>query len=67
MRFSNCEVAAIIFPRPRRQAQFSLIGRVIVARRTGEKRKAVSESSPELFKYSVPDSSSLLAVNMIRF
>jgi hypothetical protein len=31
----------------------------VVARKFGEKRKTVSESSPELFKYSVPDNSTL--------
>jgi hypothetical protein len=59
VQFQNCDIAAIIRRCGENEAEFRLVGRAVVARKFGEKRKTVSESSPELFKYSVPDNSTL--------
>jgi hypothetical protein len=57
VQFRNCDIAAIIRRCGENETEFRLVGRAVVARQLGEKRKTVSESSPELFKYAVPDNS----------
>jgi len=59
VQFHNCDIAAIIRQCGDNEAEFRLVGRAVVARKFDEKRKTVSESSPELFKYAVPEPSSL--------
>jgi hypothetical protein len=59
VQFHNCDIAAIIRQCGENEAEFRLVGRAVVARKFDEKRKTVSESSPELFKYAVPEPSSL--------
>jgi hypothetical protein len=59
VQFQNCDIAAIIRPCSGDETKFRLVGRAVVARKFGEKRKTVSESSAELFKYAVPEPSSL--------
>ncbi|KAF4633173.1 hypothetical protein G7Y89_g4952 [Cudoniella acicularis] len=67
VQFSNCDVAAIVRPSVEDETKFLLIGRAVVARRFGETRKTVSESSAELFRYNVPEPSRLLASEGILF
>jgi hypothetical protein len=65
VQFSNCDIAAIIRPSVDNEDEYTIVGRAVVARRFDEKRKAVSDSSPELFKYAVPDPESLLAEKLV--
>jgi len=67
VQFSNCDVAAILRPSVEAEDGYRVIGRAVVARRFDEKRKTVSDSSPELFKYAVPDPQSLVADKLVWF
>lgn len=67
VQFSNCDTAAIVRPSAGSYREYILVGRAVVARRFDEQRKTVSESSAELFKYAVPEPSSLLTEKIIRF
>ena len=55
VQFYSCDVAAIFSPSDENMTELMLVDRF------GEKRKAMSKTSAELFNYSVPDSSSLVA------
>jgi hypothetical protein len=59
VQFQNCDIAAIIRQCGDNEAEFRLVSRAVVARKFDEKRKTVSESSAELFKYAVPDNSTI--------
>jgi hypothetical protein len=59
VQFQNCDVAAIIRQCGDNETEFRLVGRAVVARKFDEKRKTVSGSSAELFKYAVPETSAL--------
>jgi hypothetical protein len=59
VQFFDCDVAVIIRQCGENETEFRLVGRAVVARKFGEKRKTVSESSAELFKYAVPELSTL--------
>jgi hypothetical protein len=59
VQFQNCDIAAIIRQCGDNEAEFRLVSRAVVARKFDEKRKTVSESSAELFKYAVPDNSTV--------
>jgi hypothetical protein len=65
VQFSNCDIAAIIRPSADNEDEYIVVGRAVVARRFDEKRKAVSDSSPELFQYAVPSPQSLLVDKMV--
>jgi hypothetical protein len=60
VQFQNCDIAAIFRHCGENDKEFRLVGRAVVARKFGEKRKRVSESSAELFKYAVPDSTTYM-------
>ncbi|KAL3426540.1 HET domain-containing protein [Phlyctema vagabunda] len=61
-QFPDCDVSAIIRPCG---DQYRLVGRAVVARSFDEKEKRVSSSSPELFRFGVPESSDLLDENRV--